>query len=348
MDTAPAPREADGKSRLRNEKHCVLLYRVMAEEEDDPARRALFQELAANAEHQVEALTRDFGEIPGFRESLRCRIVALIVRLFGARFARPLLEAMKIRGLSVYGPPLAEGAPPEKPLEVRARHRADTSGALRAAVFGVNDGLVSNTCLVLGVAGAAAGGATILLAGVAGLLAGAFSMAAGEYVSMRSQRELYEYQIGLEREEIERYPEHPAEELALIFHARGMALEEARAFGRKLVAHPEQALDIIARHELGLDPDSLGSPWRAAGFSFVAFSLGALVPLAPFLVAPAGPVVGVAAGLAGLALFGVGAALSLFSGKNAWLGGLRMLAIGALAAGASFGIGRLLGVELAG
>src|SRR5262249_41889667 len=159
--------------------------------------------------------------------------------------------------------------------EVGARHRSSVGGNLRAAVFGVNDGLVSNTSLVMGVAGAGAANDFVLMTGVAGLLAGALSMAAGEYVSVRSQREMYEYQIALERAELEEYPEEEAEELALIYQARGVEIGQARELTRTLLARPEQALDVLSREELGLNPDSLGSPWGAAAYSFLSFAIGA-------------------------------------------------------------------------
>ena len=211
---------------------------------------------------------------------------------------------------------------------------------LRAGVFGVNDGLVSNTCLVMGVAGAAAEPNVIVLTGVAGLLAGAFSMAAGEFISMLSQREMFEHQISQEREELERYPKEEAEELALIYAARGVPLDEARDVASHLIANPEKALDTLAREELGLNPDDLGSPVGAAGSSFITFAIGASLPLIPFLIGTSNGVA-IAAAISGAALFAVGALLSLFSGKNAWLNGLRMLAIGAAAAAATYGIGSL-------
>ena len=150
-------------------------------------------------------------------------------------------------------------------------------------MFGVNDGLVSNTCLVMGVAGAAAAPDVILLTGVAGLLARAFSMAAGEYISMLSQREMFEHQIAQEADELKRYPNEEAEELALIYEARGIPLKDARALAKKLIANPQQALDTLAREELGLNPDDLGSPMGAALSSFVAFAIGATLPLIPYL-----------------------------------------------------------------
>jgi VIT1/CCC1 family predicted Fe2+/Mn2+ transporter len=187
-----------------------------------------------------------------------------------------------------------------------------------------------------------------MTSGVAGLLAGALSMAAGEYVSMRSQREMFEYQIGLERDELHEYPEEEAEELALIYQARGMQLEEARRVSRELVKNEASALDALAREELGLNPDDLGSPWGAAIYSFLAFSVGAIVPLVPFLFGlPLQRAVTIAAVMAGISLFGVGAALSLFTGRSALAGGLRMVLIGGGAGVATWLIGSLLGAAIA-
>jgi len=207
----------------------------------------------------------------------------------------------------------------------------------------MNDGLLSNLSLMLGVAGAGVEPHSIIVTGFAGLLAGAFSMAAGEFISMLSQKEMFEYQIGQEKDELERYPAEEAEELALIYAARGIPLDEARKITKKLMANPEQALDTLAREELGLNPDDLGSPLGAAISSFIAFCIGASLPLIPFLFG-LGHGVTIAASLSGVALFVVGATLSLFSGKGAFLGGLRMLVIGAAAAGATYGIGSLFHV----
>jgi VIT1/CCC1 family predicted Fe2+/Mn2+ transporter len=171
-------------------------------------------------------------------------------------------------------------------------------------------------------------------------------MAAGEYVSMRSQRELFEYQIGLEREELEEYPDEEAEELALIYHARGVALEEARAIAQALMKDKEHALDTLAREELGLNPDDLGSPWGAAISSFLAFTVGAVIPLVPFLLGVGSEAVMIAAVLAGIGLFVVGALLSLFTGRGAVTSGLRMVLIGGGAGVITYLIGHLLGVSL--
>ncbi len=338
----------DPLDNWREEMQSIYLYRLMAQAEKGTSREALFNELADAAQAQsaiwLKAVERE-GNPPPFVPGPRVRIAAWLIRRFGPRRVRPILAAIKVRGLSVYS---ARGhAMPLALEEVGARHRGRGSGGnLRAAVFGVNDGLVSNASLILGIAGATSSNSAILLAGTAGLLAGAFSMAAGEYISVRSQRELFEYQIGLERDELKQYPKEEAAELALIYAARGIPKEEARDLANRLTADPEVALDTLAREELGLNPDDLGSPLGAALASFFAFATGAIIPLAPFLFLPPAHSLYATLALTTLSLFGVGATLSLFTGKGALWGGLRMVLIGAAAGGATFGIGSLLGVSL--
>jgi vacuolar iron transporter family protein len=335
-----------------HEKESAWLYRQVAAAEADPHKRDLFLKLADAAEEQAARWQQATGAAtdtpPRFTPSLRARIVARLLHHFEARSLRMVLAAMKLRGLSIYGTPPAPGhAMPTSLEQVGARHRSAVGGSLRAGVFGVNDGLISNVSLVLGVAGAGVGSTTVLTTGAAGLLAGALSMAAGEYVSVRSQREMYEYQMELERAELAEYPDEEAEELALIYHARGVALEQARAVSRALLANPKQALDVLAREELGLNPDDLGSPWRAAISSFVTFALGASVPLIPFLGGFAGGhAVGASAALTLLALFGVGLGLSLFTGRDALRGAARMVLIGGAAGTVSFLLGKALGVAI--
>jgi vacuolar iron transporter family protein len=243
---------------------------------------------------------------------------------------------------AVPGHPMPQaGAGPEH------RHRGLASGGnLRAGVFGINDGLVSNASLILGVAGANADSNVILLSGVAGLLAGAFSMAAGEYVSVRSQREMYEYQIALEKEELAEYPQEEAAELALIYEARGLSVSQAKDLADSMIADADKGLDALAREELGLNPDELGSPWGAAIFSFVSFALGAVIPVLPYLTSRGSHALMASIAGTALALFAVGAALSLFTGRQAWLGGVRMLLIGSAAGAVTYLIGSLLGVGL--
>jgi vacuolar iron transporter family protein len=332
--------------RWRSEKTASYLSSAVAASEREPKRAALFRQMAAAAEEQAGILAKDLPAVPPFAPSLRSRLTVYLVGIFGPRAMRPVLSASKVRGVSVYRGKLEpEGHPwPTSADEVGRRHKSLGGGTLRAGVFGVNDGLVSNTCLVMGVAGAAVEPGIILITGVAGLLAGAFSMAAGEFISMLSQKEMFEHQISQEKDELERYPKEEAEELALIYAARGIPLKEARNVAKKLIANPEKALDTLAREELGLNPDDLGSPIGAAVSSFLAFCIGASLPLIPFLFGLSQGVL-IAAALSGAALFLVGAVLSLFSGKSAWLGGLRMFLIGSAAAAATYFIGSLFNVS---
>jgi len=336
-----------GLDSWREEKQSAWLYRELAGCEPDPRIAALFLALAAAAERQAESWQSGVPP-PAFAPSSRARLVARLARVLGPRRVRPMLAAMKVRGLSAYDAgPRPGHVMPTSVADVGRRHKGHGGGNLRAAVFGVNDGLVSNTSLIMGVAGASVGTDFVITSGVAGLLAGALSMAAGEYVSMRSQREMFEYQIGLERDELGEYPEEEAEELALIYAARGMDLDEARRITRELVRNPDAALDALAREELGLNPGDLGSPWGAAGFSFMAFAAGAVLPLLPFLGGLAlDDAIAVAAVVAGVALFGVGAALSLFTGRRALPGGLRMVLIGGGAGLVTWLIGNLLGAAI--
>jgi VIT1/CCC1 family predicted Fe2+/Mn2+ transporter len=337
----------DSLDRWWAEKTAAYLSTAVAAAERDPKKAALFRSMASSAEDQAAILAKDLASVPAFTPALRARIVTVLLRAVGPQAARHILSASKVRGVSIYrGPTPEEGHPMPRTLEdVGRRHRSFGGGTLRAGVFGVNDGLVSNTCLVMGVAGASVEPSVIVLTGVAGLFAGAFSMGAGEFISMLSQREMFEHQIAQEGDELQRYPKQEAAELALIYAARGIPKAEARSLAKKLIANPKQALDTLAREELGLNPDDLGSPSGAAVSSFVAFSIGATLPVLPFLLGYGTDGVLIAAALSGVALFIVGAALSMFSGRNAWFSGFRMFAIGAAAAAATYGIGSLFDVS---
>jgi len=332
------------------EKQSAWLYREAAQVETDARIKQLFVTLADAAEEQ--AAIWDGKQRAAFKPELRARIVAWLMRRIPPRKLRPVLAAMKLRGLSAYDAPvhrLPGGGHimPTSLSEVGQRHRGYGGGGLRAAVFGVNDGLVSNTCLIMGVAGANVSNQFILTSGAAGLLAGALSMAAGEYISVRSQREMYEYQIGLEREELAEYPNEEAEELALIYQARGLELDRAREFAKELMRDPKHALDVLSREELGLNPDDLGSPWGAAIFSFISFAVGATVPLLPFLLRLQHSQALLWSCIAtGISLFAVGAALSLFTGRGALRGALRMLLIGSGAGAVTYLIGLWMGTAL--
>ncbi|HEY9099905.1 MAG TPA: VIT1/CCC1 transporter family protein [Thiobacillus sp.] len=333
------------------EKRSAWLYRVVAECEHGTTRESLFNELAKSADEQaaiwLKAIIQHGGTPPKpYRPDLRTRIVARLIRTFTPRSMRGILAAMKVRGMALYTqtPPHAT---PTHIDDIGKRHHQGMSGnALRAGVFGVNDGLVSNAALIYGIAGASQEPTVIILTGVAGLLAGAFSMASGEYISVRAQREMFEYQIGLERDELEKYPQEEAAELALIYAAKGMPMDEAKRVADKLMEDPERALDALTREELGLNPDELGSPWVAAISSFAAFTAGAALPLLPFLFGHS-HALAVSIALTASGLFAVGASMSLFTGRHAVLSGLRMLGIGGAAGLATYFIGAWLGVQLA-
>lgn len=341
--------------RWHHEKQAAWIYRSLAQIEKDAARSKMFDELALAAEQQADILRGDVmalgSDTPPFTPELRAILVLALTRRFGIQHSTTMLAALKVRGLSAYGSQ-SKRAPTTHPMpvstaQIGARHRnRGAGGVMRAAVFGVSDGLVSNTSLILGLSGAATSNSMVVLTGCAGLLAGALSMAAGEYISMRSQRELYEFQIAEERDELERYPDEEAEELALIYAGRGMEIGAAREMAQGMLSNKELMLDTLAREELGLNPDDLGSPVGAALSSFFSFSVGAVVPIIPFFFARLTHPLEIACVLAGLGSFAVGAVLSLFSGRNALYGGLRMLAIGAAAGGATFAIGNLIGVAV--
>ena len=281
----------------------------------------------------------------------RTRFVAALVRKLGPRRVKSVLAAMKVRGMAIYGTSLARDpghAPPLAGSRIEHRHRGlGGGGNLRAAVFGVNDGLVSNASLILGIAGANPDPHVVLLAGVAGMAAGAFAMAAGEYVSVRSQRELFEYQIGLERDELEEYPEAEAQELALIYAAKGVPPKEARQLADKLVADPEHALDTLAREELGLNPEELGSPWGAAISSFLSFARGrAAAARALHAGARAARAVRLPSASPRSRCSASARCCRSSPGASAWRSGRECSLLGGLAGAITYAIGRLAGIAI--
>lgn len=354
-----------------SEKDGAVMYRALAKEEPDEKRAAVFDKLAEAEERHAARwarLLKSAGEpLPEHRPAPRVRLLGWLARRLGAERVLPIVTGLEARDQQHYtGQPEAAGLPAEErghgralramdstgdPSErILARetwHRRGQSGSLRAAVFGVNDGLVSNFSLVMGVAGALVEPHIVTLSGVAGMLAGAFSMAAGEYVSMKTQREMFERQIALEKEELEMSPDEEEEELSLIYQAKGIPEDEAARLAARIIRDPSSALDTLVREELGLDPTELGSPMGAAGSSFLAFTVGAIIPLVPFLLGFHQPAAWSAA-MSAVALFGVGAAVSVFTAGSAFRSGIRMLVIGLVAAAATFGIGRLLGVAVTG
>ena len=230
-----------------------------------------------------------------------------------------------------------------------SRHKSVGGNALRAAVLGSNDGLVSNMSLVMGVAGAAVSNDTILLTGTAGLLAGAISMALGEWLSVQSSRELNQRQIELETEELEASPEEEKKELVLLYQAKGMNASDAQKLADKAFESPETAIDAIITEELGIDKDELGgSAWEAATASFILFAIGAIIPLYPFIFLDGRSAILLSIGSSVVGLFGIGAAITLLTGKSILFSGFRQVAFGLVAAAVTYGIGTLIGVSLAG
>ena len=229
------------------------------------------------------------------------------------------------------------------------RHKSVGGNALRAAVLGANDGLVSNMSLVMGVAGAAVSNDTILLTGIAGLLAGAISMALGEWLSVQSSRELNQHQIDLEMEEMEESPEDEKKELVLLYQAKGMNQEEAQKLAEKAFENQDTAMDAIITEELGIDKEELGgSAWEAAIASFILFSIGAIIPLYPFIFLNGNQAVFLSLGSCVIGLFGIGAAITLLTAKSIWFSGFRQVLFGLAAAAVTYGIGSFIGVFLAG
>ncbi len=349
----------DGLAKVESDRTLAEIYRRMAEVERKHAAR------------WEARLRRDGVEPPRFKPSLRTRILLWLAAHLGVSTVLPTVIALEGDGRSSYrvrddAQDMAadeasharvlhairqarlDGVPGGVLAQVEARHRFSGGNALRAAVLGANDGLVSNMCLVMGVAGADLSAPTILVTGLAGLLAGACSMALGEWLSVQSSRELYQRQLEIEEEEIRVAPEEEAEELALIYQARGLDPELARKMADRVMSDRETALDVLAREELGIDPDDLGgSPWVAALTSFALFAVGAVIPVAPFFVTEGSTALAlsVVASVGGLTLLGAGA--TLFTGRSPWFSAARQVAFGLGAAAVTFGLGRILGVNLA-
>lgn len=350
----------------------IALYRAMAAVEQDEQRAAIFEKLAKNEERHAQRWAKLIqsggGAVPSHKPSARVRMLGWMARRFGTHRVVPIISSLEARDEAGYmRQPEAAGLPAEERAHSRTLaamegkgpaadniaeterwHVSTGGGGLRAAVFGVNDGLLSNFSLVMGFAGAEAKPEYIILAGVAGLLAGSFSMAAGEYVSVRAQREVFEQQIAIEKEELEMSPKEEEEELSLIYQAKGIPEEEASRLAHRIVQNPKTAIDTLAREELGLDPGALGSPWTAATSSFFAFVIGAFVPVAPYLITVGTKAWVVSATLSFCALFSVGAVLSIFTARGPIRSGARMLGIGLLVSAITYCVGWLFGVSVAG
>jgi VIT1/CCC1 family predicted Fe2+/Mn2+ transporter len=361
---------------LEDERNGSALYQALSELEKNPqlaeVYRRLAQTEAGHARAWEERIRASGSEPPPFRVNWRTRTMIWVARRFGPAAVLPTLslqeqsnshgyqaaadahgmaadEGSHARLLRQIGQTTRGGMEGGMLAQLEGRHRSAGGNALRAAVLGANDGLVSNFSLVMGVAGAALSSSTVLLTGLAGLLAGAISMALGEWISVQSSRELYARQIRVEKEEILNSPEEEAEELALIYQARGLEEAAARQLANKIMSNQESALEALSRDELGIDPAELGgSAWEAAITSFLLFAIGAILPVLPFIFMSGYPAVIASALLSTIGLFIIGAAITLFTGRSTWYSGLRQVLFGLAAALVTYLIGRLIGVSLAG
>lgn len=374
MTDQPAPAEdiRRWRANLQGEIDGAVVYRAMADGTADEQLAELYRHMA-ESEESHGALWRGrleaAGQRPPGRPSWRARAMAFVARRFGPGMVVGTMAAQERAGQTMYDDqPEAAGTslPEDERSHARllrqirtgveggtlarfeGRHRAVGGNALRAAVLGANDGLVSNFSLVMGVAGADPTGRAALIAGLAGLLAGALSMALGEWLSVQSARELYANQIAVEAEELAAFPEEERQELRLIYESKGLTAEQADQIAGRLVAgDPAVLLDTLAREELGIDPDELGgSPWVAGGTSFALFALGAIVPVIPFMFGSGLGIIVTSAVLSGLALFLVGAGITVVTGQSALVSGARQLGFGLAAAAITFGIGTLLGTAI--
>jgi len=360
----------------RDEIDSAALYEAMASAERDQRLADVYRGLAAaerrHAARWADQLERLGAGPPPERPRRRARILAWLGRRFGASLLLPTLAAREEidRGRYTIQPEAPDelrdeeraharllgelrtrspaGRAAEALARTERRHGGVGGNALRAAVLGANDGLVSNLSLVMGVAGAELSSRTILVTGVAGLLAGALSMAMGEWISVQSSRELYAHQIEVERLEIATMPELETEELALIYRAKGVPADEARVLAERIMGDEDAALDAMAREELGIDPEELGGSAAVAAIaSFIPFTLGAAVPVLPFAVL-SGTAATVTSVLASaLGMFMLGCAITLLTHRGVVRAGVRQTAIGLAAAAVTFAIGRLIGVGIA-
>jgi VIT1/CCC1 family predicted Fe2+/Mn2+ transporter len=368
-----APRTDVWLQNLQDERDGAALYEGLAAAEKNAEHAASFAELAQGERRHaavwLKKLEKEGVPVPPDRPSSRVKTLIWLAKRLGTSAVIPYVVANEAGDADKYSRQGAEAAPMaaeerahqvvltgmggDRPLGARAAiatregwHRGGRGGSLRAAIFGMNDGLLSNLSLVLGVAGAGVESHTLMVTGFAGLLAGSFSMAVGEFTSVASQRDILARQVDLERRELAEAPEEEAAELALIFQQKGLSPDQAARIATELLKNPEHALDTLVREELGLDPDDLGSPWGAAGSSFATFAIGATIPVIPFLFLRGTTAVVVAAAAAGLVLAGVGGLVGFLAGTPAWKSAARMVGLAALAAGATWAIGHLFGAAV--
>jgi vacuolar iron transporter family protein len=359
---------------VQTEIDAGYLYAVLAKREPNPQIAKIFEEMSAIEYGHARAfwekhVQRTNKTLPG--PSGRAKVLDRIGRYFGddyvlgvlldteKRLAHTVAQARKAHGSEASFSDAAHVAIVDSLMASRPaldggtiarfekRHRSVGGNALRAAVLGGNDGLVSNFSLIMGVAGATNGQKEVLLAGMAGLLAGALSMAMGEWISVKSSQELYEHQMSLEMDELEHDPEGEKKELALLYRARGYSDEQAQTMATETMKDKSAAHALLVKEELGIDPAALeGSPREAALASFVLFAIGAIIPLFPFFFATGNVAILCSAGLSMLGLFGIGALITLFTGRSIWASGMRQVVFGAAAAAITYAIGRMVGIAM--
>ena len=373
--SAPSPRLRI--ESLRTEVDASFLYDRVAEQEEDEQVAKLFREMAGiergHAETAFAQLRTDgtLKEMPG--PSWRARMLDRIGKRMG--YAHVIAQLMDVeKGLASAnvslkrksGMPLSgaegnhvlilqslmankRGLGGEQLGRIEGKHKTVGGNALRAAVLGANDGLVSNMSLVMGVAGATDGDQGVLLAGLAGLLAGALSMALGEWISVKSSQELYERQMALEMTELEMNPEGERKELVLIFMAKGISETESERLASEALTDKGKAHALLVKEELGINAEELkGSAWEAAITSFFLFAVGAILPVIPFFLTGGMNAILISVGLSAAGLFIIGAAITLFTGRSVWFSGFRQVLFGLAAAAVTFGIGKLIGVSVVG
>jgi vacuolar iron transporter family protein len=361
---------------LHDELDGAYLYEALAQVEKDPRLAEVYHRMAAVERRHAgvwEERLKAGGAAPlAFKPGWRTRTLAWTAKRLGVAAVLPTISGLEQKDTRKYAhtPDSAGMAADEAShnrllgevvgsmkggmaggalAQLEGRHRASGGNALRAAVLGANDGLVSNLSLIMGVAGASLVNSAILITGMAGLLAGAISMALGEWLSVQSSRELYKHQIGIEEAEISATPEEEAEELALIYEARGLPKEDAQRMAQHIFRDPDTALDTLAREELNVDPSELGgSAWVAAITSFCLFSLGAIIPLIPFIFLTGTAAITSSLAFSAVGLFIIGGSITLFTGRNVLFSGARQVLFGLAAAAITFGIGRLIGGNIGG
>lgn len=359
-----------GKQQAQIEVDTAFLYQAVAALQENESVKRIFEQMAAIEQgHARKWQEKNGGQLP--QPSGRARFLAWIARRFGYEYVLPLLmqtekgiahstlSAKSAQGTAASGSEwnhvaiLSELSKSSGRMSgselarLEGKHRSVGGNALRAAVLGANDGLVSNMSLIMGVAGADSSGNAIIVAGFAGLLAGSISMALGEWLSVQSSRELFQRQLSIEMDELENSPEEELRELSLIYQARGMAPEQAREMAAKMLDDKETAHHTLIREELGFDPEELGgSAWTAAFTSFALFAVGAIIPVIPYLFLTGQAAMMWSLGASTLGLFGIGAAITLFTGRGIIFSGFRQVLFGLAAAAVTFGIGKIIGVSV--